>query len=77
MQDDARHELLYPSWATSRNGPRYDDLSDVDKEVWRKTREQREDADSVVTWLEALTAAVRLGEITQDDAERAIKRVVP
>lgn len=75
MQDDERKELLWPSWSTNGNGSRYDDLSDIDKEVWRKTRGQRDDADSIVTWIRQLAIAVRQGDITEADAELAMRRV--
>jgi hypothetical protein len=75
MEDDERKALLWPSWAANGNGPRYDDLSDVDKEVWRKTRGQRNDADSHATWLRDLANAVIRGDITTRDATEAIERM--
>lgn len=75
MQDDERKELLWPSWATNGNGSRYDALSDIDKEVWRKTRGQRVDADSEMEWLRRLAIAIADGSISAQDAEAAVKRV--
>lgn len=75
MEDDERKALLFPSWATNGNSPRYDDLSDADKAVWRATRGQREDADSHANWLRQLVDAVNRGDISDDDARLAIKRV--
>lgn len=75
MHDDEVKELLWPSWAARRNGPGYDELSDTDKAVWRGTRGQRQDADSVIEWLKRLARAVVMGDITQADADAAIKRM--
>ena len=75
MQDDERKRLLWPEWDANGNGSRYDALSDADKSVWRATRGQRDDADSIITWLHALGEAVARGDITKDDAELAIKRI--
>jgi hypothetical protein len=76
MDDDERKRLLWPEWSTNVNGSRYDELSDIDKEVWRKTRGQRDDTDSAVVWVKALADAVKDGSITPADAELAIKRVL-
>src|SRR5262245_33043602 len=67
MRDDERKALLFPSWA-ARNGPRYDDLSDADKAVWRQTRGQHDDADSIIRWMHNLTVAVEDGVISEDEA---------
>jgi len=75
MEDDERRRLLFPPWSTNGNGPAYDALSDVDKAVWRKTRGQRNDDDSLATWLNELAIAVRRGDISAGDAAAAITRV--
>lgn len=75
MDDAERERLLWPPWATNGNGPRYDDLSDVDKAVWRKTRGQRKDDDSVATWADELAQAVKRGDISAGDALAAITRM--
>ena len=76
MDDDRRKELLWPSWSTNGNSPRYDELSDdISREVWRKTRGQKTDADSMIEWVRQLTMAVKEGLITQTEAEMAISRI--
>lgn len=76
MTDDARKELLWPSWAANGNSARYDELSDdVTRTVWRMTRGQKIDADSMIVWLDALAAGVRDGLITETDARAAIARI--
>ena len=76
MEDDERKELLWPSWNANANGPKYDALDDVSKAVWRKTRDQRNDADSIIAWLKRLAEAAAQGEISDEDARLAMKRVL-
>src|SRR3954462_8417617 len=46
-----RDLLLNPPWARSDAGDvRYDDLDDVDKAIWRHTRGQTSDEDSIDAW---------------------------
>ena len=74
MEDEERKRLLFPPWAIN-GGPRYDSLSDIDKKVWNATRGQTGDADSIVAWLRELRDAVARGDVTDDDARKAIKRI--
>lgn len=76
MHDDERKRLLWPEWATNANGQRYDALSDADKAVWRATRGQRDDADSIINWLHDLATAETSGDITSEDARLAMQRVL-
>jgi hypothetical protein len=76
MERDRRKELLWPPWAANGNSPRYDELSDdVAREVWRKTRGQKVDADSLIQWAKELSAAVSEHLITPAEAEAAITRL--
>lgn len=73
--EDQRRMLLDPPWLASDAGdPRYDELSEVDKAVWDRTRGQRRDADSIKAWVERLARAVIAGVITEDEARRACDR---
>lgn len=77
MDDDERKALLWPPWATNGlEGKRYDELDDASKALWRQTRGQRTDVDTLDKWLWELTNAVRRGLVTEAQAEDAITRVV-
>lgn len=68
-------ELLEPSWLSSDAGsPRYDHLSDVDKRIWRATRGQTRETDSVAAWQKQLARAVHMGWITYEQARAAKSR---
>jgi hypothetical protein len=74
-REQARRELLPPPWLRSDAGTsRYDDLSEVDKAVWDRTRGQRRDTDSLAAWAVQLRRAVAEGTVTADEAEQAIRR---
>lgn len=75
MHEDERKRLLFPPWATN-GGQRYDELSDVDKEVWRHTRGQRKDDASLISWVDQLGDAVRDNNITIEEARSAVRRVL-
>lgn len=75
MDADRRKNLLWPPWSVNGQHPRYDELDETTKEVWRKTRGQKTDADSMIVWLHELTMAVREGLVTQVEAEAAIARI--
>lgn len=75
VASDKRKDLLFPPWAMNGNGPRYDSLDETTKAVWRTTRGQKEDTDSLVKWAHELAAAVQDGTITEMEAEAAIARV--
>lgn len=68
-------ELLHPSWLNIDAGsPRYDNLSDVEKQVWRRTRGQTRDTDTVALWQKQLARAVAMGWVTSSEAEAALSR---
>lgn len=69
-----RDDLLHPTWAQDR-GPVYDQLSEVDKAVWNRTRNITYDHDSIAFWVQRIGRAVDSGLITQTDADLAITRV--
>jgi hypothetical protein len=72
---DQRAELLWPSWQASDAGaPRYDELSEVDRRVWDRTRGQGHGAGSRRAWCRRLAGAVRAGLVTFDEAEAAMRR---
>ena len=73
---DERRLLLDPPWLRSDAGSsRYDQLTEVDKMVWDRTRGQSRGADSVLTWVARLRRAVDTGLVTRREAEKAIRRV--
>jgi hypothetical protein len=73
-----RRELLDPPHLRSDAGnPRYDALSDVQKAVWDRTRGQTRGTDSVAWWVARLERAVDVGLITRDEAEQAMRKVLP
>ena len=74
VHEDERRALLWPEWSTARNGQKYDDLDPVNQMIWRETREQTADTDTVVKWLAKLSAAVANGDIPADQAAAAIVR---
>jgi hypothetical protein len=68
--------LLDPPWLRSSAGdPRYDDLDDVGKAVWDRTRGQTRGTDSVITWAARLRRAVDADLITAAEADRALRRI--
>lgn len=75
LQADQRRLLLDPPWLHSDAGhPRYDELSDVDRRVWDRTRGQTRGTDSVEAWAGRLARAVQSGLITQAEARAAFDR---
>lgn len=72
---DQRQMLLDPAWLHGDDGdPRYDGLSDVDKLVWDRTRNQVRGADSLTAWAERLARGVQCGLITETEARAAFDR---
>ena len=61
---EQRRLLLYPDWL-HEDGPRYDDLSDVDTAVWDRTRCQVRGAGSIEAWAERLARSVQSELITR------------
>lgn len=76
MDEDERKNLLWPPWATNGEGPRYEALDDAGKALWRQTRGQRTDGDTITTWAHKLSTAVQRNEITNDQAREAMQRVM-
>jgi len=71
-----RSLLLDPPWLRSSVGTeRYDALSDVDKAIWDRTRGQARGRDSLVSWAARLGRAVDTELISEDEAERALRRL--
>lgn len=79
QRDEERKSLLHPSHlATSDGDARYNNLSDVDKAVWNRTRGivGRDRHDGPATdWAHRLSAAVVGGTITEAEAEAAVRRL--
>jgi hypothetical protein len=73
LLEDQRTTLLWPPWLHNGNGPRYDELSDVDRQVWDRTRGVSSQG-SVTTWIDRLGRAVTSGLVTQTEATAAIRR---
>lgn len=72
---DQRRLLLFPAWLHSDVGsPRYDELSEIDRAVWDRTRGQARDTGSLAAWGEQLGRAVKAGLISDDEAQAAIER---
>jgi hypothetical protein len=68
--------LLDPPWLQSDAGSmRYDELSEIDKAVWDRTRGQIRGTDSVVAWVARLRRGVDAELITQNEAEAAMRKV--
>jgi hypothetical protein len=73
MITEQRKLLLWPSMP--ERGPRYDELDDVGKAVWDRTRGQTPGHDSVIGWVRRLRVAVEAELITEHEAEAAMRRV--
>ena len=71
---DQRRLLLFPP-SQRDDGPRYDELPDVDKRVWDATRGRVRGDGSARAWCEQLGRAVASGLITADEARAAVRRV--
>jgi hypothetical protein len=70
---DQRQRLLHPDWMTDQ-GPVYDQLSDVDRQVWDQTRGITRGEASLAAWAARLVDATQAGVITQVEADAAIGR---
>lgn len=66
-------DLLWPPWMV-REGPRFDELSDVHKAVWKATRGTRSDDASESRWGVDLEDAVASGVISESQAVGALER---
>lgn len=76
QRDGQRELLLNPSWLDDDTGdPRYDTLEPLDQAIWRRTRGQTRDIDSVEAWIQRLVNAVTSGLVTELEATQAIERV--
>jgi hypothetical protein len=74
QRDDQRRMLLSPDWLSVDHGPRYDQLSPVDRAVWDRTRGQVRGHDSRTAWAERLARAVVSGLVTEHEARAAYDR---
>ena len=68
-----RQELLNPPWL-QQQGPKYWELSDVDRQVWNTTRGIPAREDIQGTWALELQGAVDMGTITPDEHVKALKK---
>jgi uncharacterized Zn finger protein (UPF0148 family) len=76
-QEMERRDLLDPPHLRSDAGSqRYEALDDVDRAIWDRTRGQTRGTDSVAWWAHRLGRAVADGFITQDEADRALRKVL-
>ena len=70
---DTRRVLLWPDWLAEQ-GPRYDELGELDRAVWDRTRGIVRGADSLEAWRRRLAEAVAIGLVTRDEAHGALAR---
>jgi len=68
-----REKLLQPEWMHNQ-GPKYQQLSDVDKRIWNQTRGIKPVADIEQEWVNQLHAAEQAGHITSEEMARAIAK---
>lgn len=73
---DERRLLLDPPWLRSDVGDvRYDELDEIDKSVWDRTRAHQRGADSLEQWARRLARAVASGLMTRREADAALTRM--
>jgi hypothetical protein len=70
QQLEQRRVLLFPDWLYDRDHPRYDDLDEVDRRVWDRTR----GTPPLRPWDERLARAVQSEIITRVEADAALTR---
>src|SRR4030095_15244710 len=68
-----RQKLLQPEWMHNQ-GPKYQQLSDVDKRIWNETRGIKPVADVEKDWMNHLNEAEQAGHITADEMARVIAK---
>lgn len=66
-----REALLQPAWLYDQ-GPKYQQLSDVDKRIWNQTRGIKAVADVEQDWLNTLHESEQSGHITAVEMARVI-----
>jgi len=71
--DDQKQRILYPDWMVDQ-GPVYDQLSDVDKAVWDRTRGIARGEASFAAWIARIIDATQAGVITEAEADAAMGR---
>ncbi len=71
---EQRRILLFPPWQCD-NGPRYDELSDVDKRVWDTTSGRVRGEGSVKAWCATPRPSRRQRVDYADEARAAVRRV--
>lgn len=73
---EERKLLLDPPWLrTSAGDLRYEELSEIDRAIWDRTRGQSRGTDSVEQWVRRLGRAVQADLITKAEADGAIDRL--
>jgi len=70
---ELRRRLLWPAWMVEQ-GPRYDELDEVDRAVWDRTRGIRRGEASERGWAERLADAVNARILTPGEADAALAR---
>lgn len=71
-----RRELLDPPQLRTDDGNgRYEALDEPQRAVWDRTRGQVRGTESLAWWIARLARAVDDGLITEDEADRALRRV--
>lgn len=66
-------ELLHPSWMNNQ-GPKYHELSEVDRLVWNATRGLASGEHVTRDWMNDLQQCLDIGLITEQEFTRAMAR---
>lgn len=72
---DQRRQLLRPDWARLLDDPRYAELDDDDRAVWRRTRDLPDPDTAATAWARRLRHAVDAGIVTEAEANEALRYV--
>ena len=73
QREAQRQLILHPTFLDAEQGPRYDELDELDKAVWRATR-GGDNGGSALEWARRLRRAVNSELVTEHEAEQAIER---
>lgn len=74
VREERRQDLLHPRWLPGQDDARYWSLSEIDGQVWDRTRGIRRDPEVRRLWAHALRRGVRDGLISDVEARVAITR---
>lgn len=74
LVDDERRAILWPAWAEG-HGPRYDELDELDRQVWDQTRGVPAGTGQVKFWAGRLRRALDAGIVTMHEADAALRRI--